>query len=209
MADIDLHAPLAAHGILDSRLDALAAAGGPVAVRVLPPATQLNLRVDIGHAPLDALRSVLGVDLPGALSAEADENGRSVVWLGPDEWLVVDPAAPAGLEDDLRAALACAGAVTDQSGQRVSFEISGDVAGLLAKGTAIDLHPAAFPAGSAVQTLLAQAVVIVVARSDDASRVELIARSSFAPYVLDWLVDALSDPLAHPAPHAWTAAHGG
>jgi sarcosine oxidase, subunit gamma len=49
--------------------------------------------------------------------------------------------------------------------------------------------------------MLAQAVVIFVSRSTDGSRVELIARTSFARYVADWLLDALADPLAYPAPH--------
>jgi hypothetical protein len=43
--------------------------------------------------------------------------------------------------------------------------------------------------------------VILVSRSADSSRVELIARTSFAPYVADWLIDALADPLAYPASH--------
>lgn len=201
MAEAKTTAPLAARGILDTRIEALAHASDAVRIEVLPPALHLNLRVDPSRASLDAVRDVLGADLPGALSSATTGDGRTILWLGPDEWLVIDPARPADLERALREAVAGAGAVVNQSGQRLSILLEGDVAGLLAKGAAIDLHPRAFGRGAAVQAMLAQAVVVFVSRSDDASRVELIARTSFAPYVADWLIDALADPLAYPAPH--------
>jgi sarcosine oxidase subunit gamma len=194
-------APLAARGILDAHTERLANASDAVAVTALPLATQLNLRVDATRARLDELREVLGVDLPGALSSTVTDGGRTVVWLGPDEWLVIDPERSPELESALRRVLGDAGAVVDQSGQRVSLQLEGDVIGVLSKGTALDLRPGEFPEGAALQGLLAQAVVIFVSRSTDGSRVELIARTSFARYVADWLLDALADPLAYPAPH--------
>ncbi|WP_223214926.1 sarcosine oxidase subunit gamma [Microbacterium ureisolvens] len=201
MAEAKTTAPLAARGILDSRIESLANASDAVRIEVLPPAVQLNLRLDTARASLDAVRDVLGGDLPGPLSSATTPAGRTLVWLGPDEWLVIDPMRTAELEASLRAAVAGAGAVVEQSGQRISILLEGDVPALLAKGTAIDLHPDEFPRGAAVQAMLGQAVVVFVSRSDDASRVELIARTSFAPYVADWLLDALADPLAYPAPH--------
>jgi sarcosine oxidase subunit gamma len=201
MAEADTSAPLAARGILDSRIDALKDASDAVRITVLPPALQLNLRVDSGRVSFPAVREVLEADLPGALSSVTTAEGRTIIWLGPDEWLVVDRTRTGSLEPALRAAVGDAGAVVNQSGQRISLELEGDVPGLLAKGTAIDLHPRAFPEAASVQVLLAQAVVILVSRSADSSRIELIARTSFAPYVADWLIDALADPLAYPAPH--------
>lgn len=201
MAEAKTTAPLAARGILDSRIEALANASDAVRIEVLPPALHLNLRVDTARASLDAVRDVLGTDLPGALSSVTTADGRTILWLGPDEWLVIDPMRPTDLEAALRAAVAGAGAVVNQSGQRISLLLDGDVPALLAKGTAIDLHPSAFSRHAAVQAMLGQAVVIFVSRSADSSRIELIARTSFAPYVADWLLDAVADPLAHPAPH--------
>lgn len=198
MAEAMTSDPLAWHGILEPRIEALAGTPEEVRIEVLPPSLQLNLRVDAARVSLQAVSRALGIDLPGALSAASTQSGRTVVWLGPDEWLVIDPERSADLESSLRSAVADAGAVVDQSGQRVSLLLHGDVPGLLAKGTAVDLHPRAFPEGTAVQAMLAQAVVILVARSADASRFELIVRTSFARYVADWLVDALADPLAHP-----------
>lgn len=200
MAEAETRAPLAARGMLDSYAEALASASAEVRITVLPLAQQLNLRVDTSRASLSAIGDVLGVDLPGALSS-AQAGERTVVWLGPDEWLVVDPAGEADLAARLAAAVGDDGAVVDQSGQRLSLLLEGDVVGLLAKGTALDLRPREFPEGTALQGMLAQAIVILVSRSADSSRVELIARSSFAAYVADWLIDALADPLASPAPH--------
>lgn len=201
MAEVNATAELGRRGILDSRLETLAQAEGAVRVSVLPPARQLNLRVDAARVSFDAVTEALGGELPGALTSVTTRTGRTVVWLGPDEWLVIDPVRESGIETALRSAVGDAGAVVDQSGQRVSLLIEGDVSGLLSKGTAVDLHPRAFPEGTAVQAMLAQAVVILISRSADSSQVEVIARTSFAPYVADWLVDALADPLAYPASH--------
>ena len=142
---------------------------------------------------------MLGVPLPGPLTWAETPDGATVIWLGPDEWLIVDPTHSADLEGALRDAVGTAGAVVDQSGQRLSILVEGDANGLLAKGTAFDLRPAVFGPGSALQGLLAQAVVIFVSRADDPARVELIVRTSFARYVADWLLDAVADPLAYPA----------
>lgn len=197
MADTTLRV----RGILDSRRASLESASDAVRITVAPPARYLNLRVDVAAGCLEDIAQVLGTALPGALSAATTAIGRTVVWLGPDEWLVVEPGGDRDLETQLREVVGSAGAVVDQSGQRVSLLLDGDVPGLLAKGTAVDLRPGPFGEGAAVQGMLAQANVLFIARSSDVSRVELIARTSFAPYVADWLLDALADPLAYPASH--------
>ncbi|MFH8252552.1 sarcosine oxidase subunit gamma [Microbacterium sp. B2969] len=196
----DTRETLQAQGILDDYVERLAEASTDVRVTVQPLAQQLNLRVDASRVSPSAVEAVLGVALPGALSAVTSPTGATVIWLGPDEWLVVDPSRSTSLEGELRAAVGDGGAVVDQSGQRLSLLVEGDARGLLAKGVAFDLHPSGFPEGTALQGLLAQAVVIFVSRSADASRIELIVRTSFARYVADWVLDALLDPLAYPAP---------
>lgn len=196
MVDVATERPLAAVGILDPYRETFAAIDGPVRLEVQPLVEHLNLRVDPASAEASAVADVLGAPLPGALSYVVTPGGATVIWLGPDEWLVVDAA---GLETPLRDAVGTAGAVVDQSGQRLSIAVDGDANGLLAKGTAFDLRPSVFAPGSALQGMLAQAVVIFVSRADDPPRVELIVRTSFARYVADWLLDALADPLAYPA----------
>ncbi|QHC68051.1 sarcosine oxidase subunit gamma [Rathayibacter sp. VKM Ac-2759] len=196
---VDLQTPLlTARGPLDGRAEAFAAVTGDVAIRALPLARSYNIRIDPARA--EALVAVLGAPLPGVSRWNATEDGGTIVWLGPDEFLLSDPAGSADLETELRAAvLPSGGAVVEQSGQRVSVLVSGDARGLLAKGTAVDLHPSAFPLGTAVQSFLGQSTVVLLARSRDASEIELLVRSSFARSVGDWLLDAVGDPLAYPA----------
>ena len=119
----------------------------------------------------------------------------TVLWLGPDEWLVVaPPGAPEELEKSLRLALGTeAGAVVDLSAHRTTVELAGDRAReVLAKGCSLDLHPSVFREGSCAQTLLAQAPVLLLSRGDDASY-WLLVRASFATYLADWLLDASSE----------------
>jgi sarcosine oxidase subunit gamma len=187
----------APQGALDTYRTQFAAISGTVEVRISPPARHLNLRADA--AGIAAFSAVLGVDMPGASRWAHGAGGATVVWLGPNEWLVIAPLDTSHeLEQQLREAAAGASiAVTDQSGQRLSVVVSGDAAGLLSKGTAIDVHPAVFVPGTAIQSFVGQAVVVLLARSDN--EIELLVRTSFARYVGDWLVDALVDPLAYPA----------
>jgi sarcosine oxidase subunit gamma len=84
-----------------------------------------------------------------------------------------------------------AGAVIDVSAQRTTLRLRGaHVQDVLATGCAIDLHPRAFPAGSAAQTVLGQAGVVLLALDDTATHYQLLVRSSFARYLAAWLVDA-------------------
>lgn len=197
----DATAPLTARSILAPYEERFAALDGPVGLASAPLAQHLAVRLDPSSPQRVEVERALGVDLPGVMHAATTPVGRTVVWLGPDEWLVIDPTRSPDLADGLRTAVAGAGVVVDQSGQRVSIVVTGDTVGLLAKGTSLDLRPERFSEGSATQTLLGQAIVVVIARSADASRTELVVRWSFARSLADWLLDALRDPLAYPADH--------
>lgn len=191
---------LTARGPLDGYADRFRTSRGAAAVELLPRGAQFNLRVAPDPQTLAAVEAVLEAPLPGALAWSRSGAGDRVVWLGPDEWLVLtrltEPVDVELAEARLREAVGEEGAAVDQSGQRLSLLVAGDAAGLLAKGTGIDLTPRAFPVGSAAQGLLAQAVVVFIARTDG---IELVVRASFARFVADWLLDALRDPLAVPA----------
>ena len=133
---------------------------------------------------LDAQVSVRGElqeGFPVEPNTIASVHGRTVLWLGPDEWLVLG-----GREEDYRGAAAA----VDVSANRVVFELTGDgVPGLLAGGCALDLDPSVFVPGRCAQTLLARAQVVLV--RPDADRFLVLVRSSFAPYLRAWLADAL------------------
>ena len=167
--------------------------GGSISIRELPFLAQLNLRVDAGDAAvMRQLTDSLGFSLPLTPNTAAHAGDRRALWLGPDEWLIVDPDDQAtSLEQALRDGLAGVfGSIVDVSANRTVLEIRGARArDLLAHGVPIDLDPRSFRANQCAQTLLAKAQVIIERRGDEAA-FHLYVRSSFAGYAAEWLLDA-------------------
>lgn len=159
-----------------------------------PFVAMADLRVEPTGPTADAVAAYLGVALPTSPSWVEGDTAR-VIWLGPDEWLVTSPfQAPADLEAGLRAAVGTGGAVVDVSAQRTTLRLRGEhVRDVLATGCAIDLHPRTFPAGSAVQTTLGLAGVVLLALDETATHYQLLVRSSFARYLATWLLDAATE----------------
>jgi sarcosine oxidase subunit gamma len=139
---------------------------------------------DLAELELDAQVSTRGEPQPGfpvAPNTTASVGGRTVLWLGPDEWLVLG-----GHEEDYPEAAAA----VDVSANRVALELSGpDAAEVLAQGCSLDLHPSVFAPGSCAQTLLARAQVILVRPEE--RRFLVLVRPSYAPYLRAWLADAI------------------
>ncbi|MEZ0163249.1 sarcosine oxidase subunit gamma [Kineococcus sp. LSe6-4] len=161
-------------------------------VEARPFVAMVVVRAAAGGEAAAAAADVLGTDLPTRPNTWAATATGKVVWLGPDEWLVLDEtAAPWDLEDTLRTRLApVGGAATDVSAQRLVLRLHGPHAQeVLRSGTSVDVDPRVFPAGSSAQTNLAQAGVVLLALGggDD---FELLVRTSFAGYLAAWLADA-------------------
>jgi sarcosine oxidase subunit gamma len=116
---------------------------------------------------------------------------RGVLWLGPDEWLVVGlPGTAAETVRELDAELAGVHqSVVDVSENRAVIELRGAHRhALLATGCPIDLDPrGGWVPGVCAQTLFARAQVLLQ-ELDGATRV--FVRPSFARYVLDRLLAA-------------------
>jgi sarcosine oxidase, subunit gamma len=122
--------------------------------------------------------------------------GRDVLWLGPDEWLVLDgteTTEPAGLAAELTTLLSGTHhSVVDVSANRTVLELtSEDRHELLSTGCGLDLHPRSWYYGMCAQTLLARVPVILQERSD-ATRV--FVRPSYADWLLDWMLAAAGLP---------------
>jgi sarcosine oxidase subunit gamma len=168
----------------------LAAASTPnLTLREVPFLTQVGLRID----PADAER--LGLDVPSTPNTVASAGDRRTLWLGPDEWLVVDaPGTAPALVADLEAATADVFAtVVDLSANRTTIELSGPAArDLLAQGCALDLHPRVFTPATCAQTLFARTQVILD-QLDDQPTYRLHVRGSFAAHLAAWLIDATPD----------------
>ncbi|MEU3166589.1 sarcosine oxidase subunit gamma family protein [Streptosporangium sp. NPDC006930] len=172
----------------------------------LPFLTQIGLRVEPGSGTATDVAGALGVPLPvepgtfASTGHDVPQSGRAesdtlVLWLGPDEWLVVGPAGDTGLETRLRAAAGTGhAAVTDVSAQRTVLLVAGPRArDLLSHGCALDLHPRVFGPGRCAQTMLARAQVVLAARGGD--EFHIFVRPSFAAYLAAWLLDAAGEYL--------------
>jgi sarcosine oxidase subunit gamma len=144
-----------------------------------PFRTQLTVRLRDGHA-------LLGVDLPAPCTFTSG-HGVDVLWMGPDEYLVLaEPGRQAELETVLRDAGAAA--VVDVSAQRVTVRLTGAHArDVLAHGCSIDLDPSVSPPGTCVQTLLARTGIVLMVREEGFT---ILVRQSFAGYFRTWLADA-------------------
>jgi sarcosine oxidase subunit gamma len=172
---------------------AAATVTGPraVALRELRFLTMISLRVELTTGAAERLTTTLGSRLPttcGGVSTTADS---SVLWLAPDEFLVVSAHAPAELANSLVTALhGEPGSAVDVSANRTTLELSGPSARrVLEKGCPLDLHRRSFSVGAAYATTLASVPVVLWRTGEQVYRV--LPRSSFADHVGRWLVDAM------------------
>ena len=187
MPDPKRDSPLAAYA---GRFAALS--GGRMALRESPLQTQINLRGRPGEPRFDdTVAAVAGCPLPQP-NRVARGTARAIMWLGPDEWLVLaETAEGSALAAELGAVLAGRHvSVVDVSASRTIVELSGEGAReVLARGCSLDLHPRVFATDHCAQTLLAN-VQIILEQIDAAPTYRVYVRPSFARYLADWLLNA-------------------
>jgi len=150
---------------------------------------KLNLRGQNDLAK--AVKVITGCTFPPKANRFQSAGDRHVVWLGPDEYLLLcEPGKEQELQDSLNSMRPSPHfAITDVSDSLCALSLRGPaVRAVLAKGCGLDLHPKKFAAGQSAQSLLALSAVTLMAVADDAFI--LICRTSFASYVQRWLADA-------------------
>jgi sarcosine oxidase subunit gamma len=162
---------------------------GSSAVRALAPAARYVLRgADEVRA---AAARALGVAVPASPCRAAVAAERAALWLGPDEWLLIGPAAGGG---ELAALLGSAlkelpHSLVDVSHRQGALAVSGPAAAtLLAAGCPLDLDPSAFPVGMCTRTMLAKAEVVLWRTELEVFRLEVWR--SFSGYVSQFLAEA-------------------
>jgi sarcosine oxidase subunit gamma len=159
-----------------------------VAIVPAEPATRISLRADVSDVPL--LSGALGVELSLKPKTSASRNGRHALWLGPDEWLVIDEG-----EADLAAL--CAGvtalhSAVDISHRNVAILVSGPrAADVLNAGCPQDLSLAVFPVCAASRTVLGKVEIVLWRTAEDIFRVEVWR--SFSDYAFTLLAEAARD----------------
>ena len=142
-------------------------------------------RVDVAQVDLRTDPRQLPVEPPEPNMATT-WDGRDVLWLGPDEWLVVGQG---GEEEDIVRSLgdAVAGtqaSVLDVSANRTVFDLA-DALDHLSTACGLDLDPTRWTPGMCAQTLLGRAQVTLHQRDERTTRV--FVRPSFAGYLVERL----------------------
>jgi sarcosine oxidase, subunit gamma len=162
----------------------------------IPFRCMINLRGNPTDAAfLGAAQQVLGTGLPTTPNTVNTGGGLTVLWLGPDEWLVVgSPGREGALVKELREALQGQHvSVVDVTEARTVIAASGRHAqDALQKGTPLDLHPKVFRTGACTQTGLSKANVILHRLSGE-PRFEIYVTISFADYLWNWLERAADE----------------
>lgn len=156
-----------------------------ISLEPAPPADRLILRV--GEKDRGAIAEALGTALPGGPKTSASRDGLSVLWLGPDEWLVLaDEGADPGARLSAQAAVH---SVVDISHRNTAILVAGEHADtVIAAGCPQDLSLTTFPPGACSRTILAKAEIVLYRQAPDQFRVE--CWRSFSDYVWRFLAEA-------------------
>jgi sarcosine oxidase subunit gamma len=162
-----------------------------VRLREVPFLAMVGLRLDPAGEAVELAGRAIGAPLPTRVGEVASSGTRDVLWLGPDEWLVVSTESPAALLAAVAGPLVGHHvAAVDLSANRTTLELSGPAArSVLEKGCPADLHPRAFGPGRAIVTTIARTPVLLW--QTDAETYRIMPRSSLAAYVAGWLADAM------------------
>ncbi len=159
-------------------------------LQTLPPAARWVLH---GNAQVRALAApAWAVGFSEAACRAMRSGERATLWLGPDEYLLLDLAAPdesslattaaitaAAIEDALRDT---PHALVDVSHRQFALEVSGPHAEVILRGACpLDLRISQFPVGMCTRTLLAKADITLWRTREDAFHVEVWR--SFVGYV--------------------------
>jgi sarcosine oxidase subunit gamma len=164
--------------------------GGSSVARLEPAAPAARLSLRARPEDVAALSTALGIALPVKPKTSASAHGRTALWLGPDEWLVIDEGQ-GGL---LQAANDCAAphSATDVSHRNMAILVSGPGAALaINSGCPLDLSLQSFPVGACARTLFGKIEVVLLRTAEDAFRVEVWR--SFSDYAFGLLAEGARD----------------
>ncbi len=167
-----------------------------VELRDCPPRGRIELRGDpAGPGFVAGVADSVGLEPPLTPNTSRSEAECTILWLGPDAWLIEIPAEAENavakeLEkclSNLHASVAVVGAGS------VTWSLAGSSArDVLAKGMTLDLDPRRFRAGACARSLLAR-VPVLLHRCHDGPVYEITVARSFFDYGLHWLRDAASE----------------
>ena len=162
-----------------------------VRISMLPPAERISLRAR--GASVAALSKALGLTLPQNPKTSAAKDARTALWLGPDEWLVIDEAGKDPGTDCAK--ISALHSAVGISHRNIAISVEGPGAeATLAAGCPQDLSLVAFPVGACSRTILGKVEIVVLRTAEDAFRIE--CWRSFSDYVFTFLSEAARDAMA-------------
>ena len=170
--------------------------GGAIRMAERPFIGKFILRAD-PKLVADLIHGAAGTKLPTEALTSATAGDTAILWLGPDEWMIV--TAPEEVEHRLAAARSVLSQVhhqlVDVSDYYTLIELSGPRAReALMKLTTLDLHPRAFKVGMVAGSVFAHANALLWQLADDAAEAgpvfRLIVRWSMADYLWCLLSEA-------------------
>ena len=162
----------------------------------LPFVKKINLRIDSNNKNLiSSTHKVLDAILPTNPNTYTKNGKIKILWLGPNEWLIVNENQKN--ENDLLTKLQKAigdqeASVTDVSENRTIIRISGDkLFILLAKFLVLDLNNNLSKQLSVAQTLFVKVPVLIVRINTDNKNqmLDIFTNRSHANYIYNLLVD--------------------
>ena len=159
-----------------------------VDIKELPFVKKINLRLDPNDKDcVSSFSKILGTMLPTKTNTYSKNEKIKVIWLGPDEWLIVsdDDDAFIKLQNKIGNLEA---SVTDVSENRTIIRIRGtQTYVLLSKFLVLDLEKNLSTDSSCAQTLFVKVPVLLVRSRYDA--IDIFANRSHANYIYSLLVD--------------------
>lgn len=167
---------------------------------VLPPATRFAFHGDAKARA--AVQAAWGMEFSEQACRAHTDARRATLWLGPDEYLLLDfgssapggsPSAPGALAASLEDALTgTPHALVDISHRQFAMAVSGPHAAEILNGACpLDLDPAEFPVGMCTRTVFAKADIVLWRTAPDTFHVEVWR--SFAGYVTGVLAEIASE----------------
>jgi len=150
--------------------------------RALTAIQVLSFRNRHGDAAA-AIGKALKIECPTTAGVSNTDGKTQVSWNGPNSWMIVCSDAEAGFKpgallQKLHKAVGDTAAVVDQSHGRCGLRLTGARAReVMAKNTAIDLHPRAFGPGQCALTSVAHMNATIIQVDDSPTYDLFVARS--------------------------------
>jgi len=154
-------------------------------ITLLPERVRHSVRIK--KADLAAVKKLSGLKFPIKIGKTDITVGRSILCLGPDEWLIIaDPKQAATLTQAFaKIEKDYVVSITDVSHRNIGFGIMGvNAVKAINVGCSLDLSLGAFPIGKTTRTVFESASIVLTRISETEFTIE--CWRSFAPYLRDF-----------------------